>query len=101
MLDASAQYLRALGFFYWVLGILIVTRSSVQGIGWSQKAVLAGVIEMAARTAVSSLLVGKLGYAAICMADQTAWISASIYLMFTMSAALKSAEIEIRHSANN
>ena len=101
VLDASAQYLRALGFFYWVLGILIVTRSSVQGIGWSQKAVLAGVIEMAARTAVSSLLVGKLGYGAICMADQTAWISASIYLMFTVSAALKWAEIEIRHSANS
>ena len=101
VLNASAQYLRTLGFFYWLLGILIVTRSSVQGIGWSRQAVLAGVIEMFARTVVSVFLVKKLGYAAICMADPTAWGTATLYLIPTLKAALHWADNEILHHSSN
>ena len=101
VLNASAQYLRTLGFFYWLLGILIVTRSSVQGIGWSRQAVLAGVIEMFARTVVSVFLVKKLGYAAICMADPTAWGTATLYLVPTLKAALHWADNEILHHSSN
>lgn len=101
VLNASAQYLRTLGFFYWLLGILIVTRSSVQGIGWSRQAVLAGVIEMFARTVVSVFLVKQLGYAAICMADQAAWGTATLYLIPTLKAALHWADNEILHHSSN
>ena len=83
VLHVSERYLKALSFFYTILGLLIVTRMAIQGIGWSKRAMAAGIIEMAARTTVSLWLVPLLGFTAICIADQTAWILATIYLIPT------------------
>ena len=44
------------------LGALIVWRYSIQGLGFSSLAMLAGVAEMVARTAVAIVLVPILGY---------------------------------------
>ena len=80
VLDAAGKYLRCLGFFYWSLGILNVCRMVTQGLGYSGRAVLSGVAEMVARIIVSVGFVGTYGYTAICFADQTAWITASLYI---------------------
>ena len=68
VLDASGKYLRCLGYFFWSLGILNVSRMVTQGLGYSGRAVLSGVTEMVARTIVSLGFVGALGYTAICFA---------------------------------
>lgn len=81
VLDASAKYLRLMGFFYWSLGILNVVRYSIQGLGYAGRAVFAGVVEMFARSIVSLCFVGAFGFTAICLADQTAWVSACCYLI--------------------
>ncbi|MCI8466394.1 MAG: MATE family efflux transporter [Lachnospiraceae bacterium] len=81
VLDASARYLRFMGFFYWSLGILNVVRLSIQGLGYAGRAVFAGVVEMVARSVVSLCFVGIFGYTAICFADETAWMSACFYLV--------------------
>ncbi|MFR5162520.1 MAG: MATE family efflux transporter, partial [Clostridium sp.] len=80
VLDASAKYLRCMGYFYWSLGILNVTRMVTQGLGHSGRAFFSGVMEMIARTIVSLGFVETFGYTAICFADQTAWISACCYI---------------------
>lgn len=80
VLDASARYLRSMGFFYWVLGILAVSRMTTQGLGYSGLAVFSGAVEMAARVFVSLVFVPKFGYSAICFTDQSAWVSASLYI---------------------
>lgn len=80
VLDASAKYLRCLGCFYWCLGILTMCRMSTQGLGYSGRAVLSGVMEMIARCVVSLVFVKHYGYTAICFADQTAWIAACCYI---------------------
>ena len=81
VLDASARYLCFMGFFYWSLGILNVVRLSIQGLGYAGRAVFAGVVEMIARSVVSLCFVGAFGYTAICFADETAWVSACLYLV--------------------
>ncbi len=81
VLDAAAKYLRCLGYFFWSLGILNVVRLSVQGLGYAGRAVFAGAVEMIARSVVSLCFVGAFGYTAICFADQTAWVSACLYLI--------------------
>lgn len=81
VLDASAKYLRYLGCMYWMLGFLNVFRQTIQGLGYSGRAVFAGVIEMAARTVVSLVFVPVYGYTAICCADQVAWVTAVMYLI--------------------
>ena len=81
ILDASAKYLRCLGYFYWCIGILNVCRMSTQGIGYPGRAIFSGVIEMLARILVSVIFVPVYGFTAICFADQSAWLSASIYIL--------------------
>ncbi len=81
VLDASAQYLRCLGYFLWTLGIVNVCRQAIQGLGFSGRAVFAGVVEMAARSIVSLGFTPLYGYLAICFSDQTAWVLASLYLI--------------------
>lgn len=83
VLNASGQYLRCLGYFFWSLGILNVCRMVTQGLGYSGRAVFSGVMEMIARIIVSLGFVGIFGYTAICFADQTAWLMACCYILPT------------------
>ena len=89
VLDASAKYLRCMGYFYWSLGILNVTRMVTQGLGHSGRAFFSGVMEMIARAIVSLGFVEAFGYTAICFADQTAWIAACCYIAPTCLYCLK------------
>ncbi|MCR4589651.1 MAG: MATE family efflux transporter [Lachnospiraceae bacterium] len=81
VLDASAKYLRALGFFYWSLGILGVTRMVTQGLGFSMLTILSGFTEMVARILMSLFAVPAFGYDAIVFTDQSAWLSACFYIV--------------------
>ena len=81
ILDASARYLGALGPLYWALAIVAIGRLAVQGLGHPGLAVTAGIIEMFARTLVCLILVPKFGYTVICWADQSAWLTADIFLV--------------------
>lgn len=80
VLDAAGKYLRCLGMFYWSLGILNVCRMCVQGLGFSGRTILSGVTEMIARIVVSLVFVPVFGFNAICFADQSAWLSATLYI---------------------
>lgn len=97
VLDASAKYLRCMGYFYWSLGILNVTRMVTQGLGHSGRAFFSSVMEMIARTIVSLGFVETFGYTAICFADQTAWISACCYIAPTCLYCLKKIAIIARN----
>ncbi|MEE1114523.1 MAG: MATE family efflux transporter [Eubacterium sp.] len=83
ILDAAARYLKMLGIFFWLLGILNVLRLAVQGLGYSGRAIFSGVSEMIARALMSLFAVPVFGYAAICVTDQTAWIAAVAYIIPT------------------
>lgn len=89
VLDASWLYLSRMGLCYWILGILVITRASVQGIGWSQQAVIVGVLEMVARIGCAYLLVPRFGYPAICWTDQIAWILGCCYIVPICKLAIK------------
>ena len=99
VLDASAKYLRCMGYFYWSLGILNTTRMVTQGLGYSTRAVFSGVTEMLARTIVSLGFVGTFGFTAICFADQTAWITACLYIAPTCVFCIKKATKSIMAGA--
>ncbi|MBQ7581877.1 MAG: MATE family efflux transporter [Lachnospiraceae bacterium] len=89
VLDAAARYLACLGTCYWILGSLAIFRLSVQGLGFSGRAIFSGVSEMIARILVSLIFVPLVGYWAICIADQTAWIAACTYLWPTLRYCLR------------
>lgn len=80
VLDASQKFLFISGFFYVVIPFLNVSRLTVQGLGYSSRAMLSGAIEMFARIFVSFALVPTMGWSAICFCDQAAWVSATFFI---------------------
>ena len=99
VLDASAKYLRCLGCFYWAIGFLNVARMTVQGLGYPGRAIFSGVTEMIARIVVSLVFVPMYGFTAICFADQTAWVSACLYIIPMCIICVKSAEKSVASDA--
>ena len=64
-----------------VLGLLCILRYTIQGVGYTNLAMLSGVSEMVARILVSLLAVPSLGYIAVCFGDPTAWVFAVAFLV--------------------
>ncbi|MCR4695074.1 MAG: MATE family efflux transporter [Pseudobutyrivibrio sp.] len=77
--DTGYKYIYYLSFFYWCLGLLIVCRMSIQGLGHASRTLISGAIEMVARIIVCTFFVTYYGFTAICFADQCAWIFATLY----------------------
>ena len=67
--------------FFPVLGLLCILRYTIQGVGYTNLAMLSGVSEMIARILVSLLAVPAFGYLAVCFGDPTAWIFADAFLI--------------------
>lgn len=67
--------------FYIPLCIVNVVRFTIQGIGYSTFAILAGVCEMIARALCGFILVPIFGYVAVCLASPIAWIFADAFLI--------------------
>ena len=69
------------GAFYPVLSLIYVYRNTLQGVGYSKAAMLAGLFELVARTVMGLFIVPKLGYAAVCFAHPFAWFMADLILI--------------------
>lgn len=74
------EYLFWNSVFFVPLGALIVWRYTIQGLGFSTLAMMAGVAEMVARTVVAIVLVPLLGYFGAELANPAAWIAACLFL---------------------
>lgn len=98
-LDASGKYLACLGLFFWCLGILNICRLSIQGLGFSGRAIFSGILEMTARIIVSLVFVPMYHFTAICFADQCAWLSACFYILPTCLYCVRKIEREFTVSS--
>lgn len=74
-------YLRIESGFYILLTLVNCIRFTIQGMGFSVLAVIAGVMEMIARIFVAVVCVPMFGYAGACMASPIAWILADAFLI--------------------
>ena len=77
----AAQLMRICNWFYPALGILVILRYSIQGLGYSNLSMMSGVMEMFARCGVSLWLVPVMAWLGVCYADPVAWIMADIFLI--------------------
>ncbi len=75
------QYTVTLTAFFFPLALVNILRFSIQGMGFSTFAILAGVLEMIARTVVGHFFVPAIGYTAACFASPAAWICADLFLI--------------------
>ena len=81
LLGLTCQYVVTLTAFFFPLALVNILRFSIQGMGFSTFAILAGVLEMIARTVVGHFFVPMAGYTAACFASPAAWICADLFLI--------------------
>ncbi|SDA18385.1 putative efflux protein, MATE family [Ruminococcus sp. YE71] len=76
------HYLQVTSVFYPVLGVLFLFRNLLQGLGFSAVTLLAGVVELIARSIVSFGFVYRIGFEAACFASPVAWTAAALLLVY-------------------
>lgn len=77
----TSRYVIAFTAFFFPLALVNIVRFSIQGMGFSTFAILAGVLEMIARAGVGLFLVPMFGFTAACFSSPAAWICADLFLI--------------------
>ena len=81
ILDYTEQFLHISCWFFPAVGLLCILRYAIQGVGFSNLAMLSGVSEMIARVLVSLYAVPAFGFLGVCFGDPLAWVAADLFLI--------------------
>jgi len=79
--DDVYLYIIINGAAYFLLSLVNIIRFMIQGLGFSNFAIIAGVCEMIARAFAAFILVPIIGYMGICLASPIAWVFADAFLI--------------------
>ena len=77
----ARQYLLFSAAFLIPLMFIFIFRLSIQGMGYTRLAMLAGAFEMVARMGVALLAVPRWGFDAACFSNPAAWVLADLFLI--------------------
>ncbi|MEY8338915.1 MATE family efflux transporter [Lachnospiraceae bacterium 62-35] len=81
VIHQAHQFLIYNSMFYCLLTIVNVWRFTIQGMGYSLLAIVAGICEMVGRAFVGFMLAPVFGYVVICFASPLAWLLADAFLI--------------------
>lgn len=81
IMQNSTQFLIIVSAFYCLLTLVNTVRFTIQGMGFSSLAIIAGVMEMIARGIAGMLLVPAFGYLGACYSSPLAWLLADTFLI--------------------
>ncbi len=81
LIRLAHQYMVVQVAFYPLLTLVNVVRFAIQGMGFSGFAVIAGALEMIARSLTGIFLVPALGFAGVTLGSPIAWILADAFLI--------------------
>lgn len=81
VVSMAHQFLVVNGLFYWVLGVLFVTRGALQGLGHTFVPTVSGIFELIMRVSTAVVLGGSLGFVGVIWANPLAWAGASLFLV--------------------
>lgn len=101
LLQNVSMYLKYNSMFYIFLVLVNVVRFTIQGMGYSILAILAGVFEMIARSFAGSVLVPVYGYKAACLASPLAWVLADIFLVIAYAVIMRKLRGKTVHVRKN
>lgn len=89
MLDMAAQHVLITTGALSFLVLVNCLRFTIQGVGFSQFAIIAGVLEMVARTAAGLFIIPRFEFLGACVASPLAWILADMFLVPAFFVVLK------------
>ncbi len=82
VLDNATRYLLVAGPFYAVLGVLLQTRSALQGIGEKVLPIISSVIEMVGKVIFTLVFIPRFGYTAVIWCEPLIWCAMTAQLLF-------------------
>ena len=89
VLDIAYKYLFIMAVFLWVLYLLYVYRSAIQGLGNTVIPLASGIAEFVMRISVAVLLPKLIGEDGIFYAEICAWTGAAVLLIVSYFAVIK------------
>ena len=81
MLNNACRYLYVAGPFYGVLGVLLQTRSALQGIGEKLLPIVSSVIEMVGKVIFTIVFIPRFGYEAVIWCEPLIWCAMTAQLL--------------------
>lgn len=78
--ELSTQYMRFNTPFYFILGIVIVFRNALQGVGVKLFPVVSSFVELAGKFVVATALAPRIGYTGIKISEPLVWIFMAMIL---------------------
>ena len=81
LIDTATFYLRFDLPFYFVLAVLLITRTTLQGMGAKFVPIIASVMELAFKVITAKWLAWRLGYLGIAMCEPITWIICAVFII--------------------
>ena len=94
----GVEYLHIIMMFFIFLGVLMIYRNVLQGMGSAMIPLISGVSELIARGIGAIILGHYFNYTGICFASPCAWLSASAVLFIGYKISLKNNYKKIKMS---
>lgn len=89
VISYTREFLFVTGIAIFPLGWLFVTRSACQGLGKTFVPMLSGVLEVGMRVVTGFLLVPRMGFQGVVIAEVSAWCGAAVMLCVTYNIYIK------------
>ncbi|MCI8886754.1 MAG: MATE family efflux transporter [Hungatella sp.] len=83
LLDNGANYLRFVGPFYAVLGVLLATRFALQGLGQKLLPLISSIIEFFGKIIFVVILIPRFAYTAVIFCEPVIWCIMAAQLVYT------------------
>ncbi|GKX66663.1 MATE family efflux transporter [Inconstantimicrobium mannanitabidum] len=83
IIQTATKYLRIDTPFYYVLGILLILRSTLQGIGQKVIPIIASFFELGGKIVAVSYLAPTMGYFGICITEPIIWVVCTAFLLIS------------------
>lgn len=84
VLENGSLYLRVLGPFLAVLGVLLQSRNALQGLGEKLIPLVSSVIEMVMKVLFVALLIPRFGYLAVVFCEPVIWCVMTVQLLWSL-----------------
>jgi len=94
ILANATMYLNVVMGFAFLLAIVLIYRNTIQGLGYSNAAMFAGLMELIGRTFVALVLVKNFGFHGASFANPIAWVCADALLLPLYFRILKIYEVQ-------
>ncbi len=92
LIDYAVFYLRFDLPFYFVLAVLLITRTTLQGMGAKFVPIIASLMELILKIITARFLAVRLGYLGIAICEPLTWIVGAIYIIIIFFVRIKNLE---------